>query len=255
MLKILVTNDDGVDAPGLGVLVEKMKKYGKVTVAAPCSPMSGVGHAITMRNPVFIEERLYDKDVVAYCCSGTPADCVKFALGNLFEGLPDLLVSGINHGSNASVNMLYSGTVAAAVEGALYGVKSIAFSSLNYNENADMSLCGYVVDEIMQNIDIHLLNQFHLLNINIPDTSLSHYNGFKICRQSMAHWKESFKEEVNNGKKAYWLTGEFICFDKEPDTDIFALENNYTSVVPVFLDLTSYKLINQLNNSLKNEKV
>ncbi|NLJ06068.1 MAG: 5'/3'-nucleotidase SurE [Sphingobacteriales bacterium] len=255
-VNILVTNDDGIHASGLSSLVNCMKEYGNVTVVAPCSPMSGVGHAITMRNPVFIEETDIFSPVKAYCCTGTPADCVKFANGNLFPSPPDLIVSGINHGSNASVNMLYSGTVAAAVEGALYGIPSMAFSSLNYHEDADMSLCEKVVHEIMQTIDIELLKQFFLLNINIPDIDISAFKGLKICRQSMAHWKETFRQNTaDNGKNSFWLTGEFICSDKEPDTDIWALENNFASVVPVYLDLTAYPLLNHLQKIFANEKV
>lgn len=233
-----------------------MKHYGEIIIVAPCTPMSGVSHAITMRNPVFIEKTKIFNEYDAYCCSGTPADCVKFANGNLLETPPDLLVSGINHGSNASVNMLYSGTVAAAVEGALYGIPSIAFSSLNYHEEADMSLCKRVVHEVMQTIDIKLLTKYHLLNINIPDIQEEHYRGLKFCRQSLAHWKESFRQEVSvNGKKTFWLTGEFVCNDKDIDTDIWALENNYASVVPVYLDLTAYSLLQHFKKTSIHEKI
>lgn len=255
-MKILVTNDDGIYAKGLQSLVECMKQYGTVTVAAPCTPMSGVGHAITMRTPVFVEEKDIFNGVSAFCISGTPADCIKFALGNFFEKLPDLIVSGINHGSNASVNMLYSGTVAAAVEGALSGVPSIAFSSLNYNENADMHLPEIVVHQVLQCVDYKILKQFNLLNINIPDIDFNNYKGIRFCRQSMAQWKEVFREESgNNGKKSFWLTGEFICNDKDTDTDIWALENGFASVVPVSLDLTSYHLLEKFNKITTNEKI
>lgn len=255
-IEILVTNDDGIDAPGLAALINCMKSYGNITVVAPLKPMSGVGHAISMRTPIVVEKSYKFGDIPAFTVEGTPADCVKYALGNVFDQLPDLLVSGINHGSNASVNMLYSGTVAAAVEGALYGVRSIAFSSIDYNEAADMNLPQMVVNEVIQDFIDTKFPPFTLLNVNIPALDTDSFKGIRFCRQSLAQWKESFKEEsANNGKSVFWLTGEFICHDKNEETDIWALENGYASLVPVSLDLTSYSFLEQMKKYLYNEKI
>jgi 5'-nucleotidase len=170
--------------------------------------------------------------------------------------MPDLIVSGINHGSNASVNMLYSGTVAAAVEGALYGTKSIAFSNLNYDERADLSLSKTIVHQVIQDFMDFDFPPFTLLNVNIPAVSNDDFKGIRFCRQSLAQWKETFREEnSNNGKTAFWLTGDFICHDKDENTDIWALENGYASLVPVSLDLTDYSFLNKLKKSIYDEKL
>lgn len=247
-MRIFVTNDDGIEAPGIKVLINQLKKHGEVTVVAPDKPMSGVGHAITMRTTISVKEYKLHEGVRAYSCSGTPADCVKYGIGNLFKDqLPDLLVSGINHGSNASVNMIYSGTVAGAVEGCLYGIPSIAISSLSHDENEDLSACVDVLEKVIDIIKNKKLPRFVLLNVNVPVVSIKDLKGYKICRQSLGYWKEEFIDEINNnGDKSYWLKGKFVCEDQDESTDIWALENGYASVVPVYLDLTSYVYLNEL---------
>lgn len=254
--EIFITNDDGIKAPGLAALVECMQAFGNITVIAPAGPMSGVGHAITMRQTISVEKSNQFGGIPSYALTGTPADCVKFGLAKHFIKAPDLVVSGINHGSNASVNMIYSGTVAAAVEGALYGIPSIAFSSISYKEDADLSAACKVVKEIVPLVLKNSLPRFSLLNVNIPDVTAEELTGTLFCRQSLAHWQEKFIEEISsNGKQNFWLTGEFICHDKEEGTDIWALENKYASVVPVSLDLTDHHLLKQLKSKIRNEKI
>jgi 5'-nucleotidase len=254
--QILLTNDDGIDAPGLKSLVECMRAFGELTVIAPKHPMSGVGHAITMRQTIEVEKTTHFWDIPSYSLNGTPADCVKYALAKHFDQKPDLVVSGINHGSNASVNMIYSGTVAAAVEGAFYGIPSVAFSSLNYDEDADLSSSKQIVKEIIPLILSHSMPRFTLWNVNIPDVDAQKLKGFRFCRQSLAHWQEEFVEDTNeNGKQSFWLTGTFVCDDKDESSDIWTLENGYASVVPVYLDLTHHHYLDELKKSIKHEKI
>ena len=253
--KILITNDDGIDAPGLAVLVESMKQFGQIAVIAPQKPMSGVGHAITMRETIGVEKTNHFKNIPSFSIAGTPADCVKYAFAKYYNNPPDLVVSGINHGSNASVNMIYSGTVAAAVEGALYGVSSIAFSSVNYNEDADLSEAVKIIKDLIPKVILNPLPRFTLWNVNIPEVLRSEQNPYRFCRQSMAHWKEEFIEDRNvNGKQSFWLRGTFMCDDRDESTDIWALENGYASIVPVSLDLTNHEFLEKLKNTYSNEK-
>jgi len=247
-MRIFITNDDGIESNGIKAIIGLMKKYGDVFIVAPDKPMSGVGHAITMREPIQIDEYTKYEGVTAFSCSGTPVDCVKFGMGHLFENNPpDLLISGINHGSNASVNMLYSGTVAAAVEGCLYGIPSVAISSLSHDENTDLNLCIRVAEMVLNELQNHPPKPYILLNVNIPDILETDFRGIKYCRQALAYWREEFKEEVNNnGRTSFWLQGEFFCDDEKKDTDIWALNNNYASIVPVSLDLTAYSYLNNL---------
>lgn len=254
-MRIFITNDDGIQSPGIKTLVDFMKDFGEVVVVAPDKPMSGVGHAISMREPIRTEAFDGFENVEAYSCSGTPADCVKYAMGHvLSEQMPDLLLSGINHGSNASVNLLYSGTVAAAVEGCLYGIPSIAISHLSHDENANLDACLQVLEDLLKNWDRVKPGRFDLLNINVPDVEPENVKGYKFCQQALGYWREEFQEATTqDGKPAFWLRGVFECYDKHEETDIWALENNYTSVVPVHLNLTStsyYKKLKSYETSM-----
>jgi 5'-nucleotidase len=246
---ILVSNDDGITAPGILVLVECMKKLGKVVVVAPDSPQSGMGHAITINKPLRMEEvHVFGPDVLAYQCSGTPADCVKLAVDKVLHRQPDLLVSGINHGSNSSINVLYSGTMSAAMEGAIEGMKAIGFSLCDYAYDADFSVAAMVVDKVAQNVLKHGLPSDTLLNVNIPKVGLDEFKGIKVCRQARAKWKEDFDERTDPyHRKYYWLTGKFIHLDHGEDTDEWALSHQYASVVPVQFDLTAHHAISTLN--------
>jgi len=245
---ILISNDDGITAPGIRALIEAVKPLGDLVIVAPDSPQSGMGHAVTISKPLRLDKTNIYGDIPAYQCSGTPADCVKLAVDKVLHRKPDLLVSGINHGSNSSINVLYSGTMSAAMEGAIEGIPSVGFSLCNYAYDSDFSLAQKVAQRIAKNIIQNGLPQATLLNVNIPYVADMDFKGLKVCRQAIAKWQEDFDERRDpNGRKYYWLTGKFLNMDKGVDTDEWALANNYASVVPVHFDLTAYHAIQSLN--------
>lgn len=247
---ILVTNDDGITAPGIQSLVETASKFGKVVVVAPDSPQSGMGHAITMNQPLrFDKNNQFGSEVESYHCSGTPVDCVKIAVSNILNRPPDLLVSGINHGANSSINIIYSGTMSAAMEGAIGDIPSIGFSLLNYAWDAQFDTSKMVCEKIIEQALIFGIPTNTLLNVNIPDVSLENFKGYKVCRQAKAKWVEEFQERTDPFKRNYyWMTGEFVNMDKGEDTDVWALEHDYASVVPVQFDLTAHHAMERINN-------
>ncbi len=240
---ILVTNDDGIVAGGIRALVEAMSTLGEVVVVAPDSPQSAQGHAITISKPLRIHKSDLFPGIEAYTCTGTPVDCVKLAKSVIFKDRkPDLCVSGINHGSNAAGNILYSGTVSAAMEAAIEGIDAIAFSLLSFDADADFGVSKHFVMEITKYVLEHKLQGARLLNVNIPYLSLDKIKGIRVCKQSKARWKESFAEREDPfGRKYYWLTGEFCNEDTDPDSDIIALEEGFVSIVPSTYDLTDYQ--------------
>ncbi len=245
---ILVTNDDGVTAPGLRALVTAMSELGEVVIVAPDSPQSGMGHAITINNLLRLDQLREHENHKWYQCSGTPVDCVKIAIDKILHRKPDLCVSGINHGSNSSINVIYSGTMSAAMEGAIEGIPSIGFSLLNYALDADFSGAIKYAKKIARNVLEHGLPEGTLLNVNIPKNPVSEIKGVKVCRQAMAKWEEKFDERLDpNKRKYYWLTGKFINYDNGEDTDEWALKNGYVSVVPVQFDFTAHHAISFLN--------
>ena len=245
---ILVSNDDGISAPGIRYLIRLMKRLGDVFVVAPNIPQSGMSHAITLESMLFSERvSKEESEVTEYSCTGTPVDCVKLAMNKLLARKPDLCVSGINHGANSSVNVLYSGTMAAALEGTIAGVPSIGFSLLDYSQDADFSQSEEHVLRIARHTLENGLPSGICLNVNIPKLIREQIKGIKVCRQSNGYWEENFDERMNPmGKKYYWLTGKFYNYDKGKDTDIWALENGYVSVVPVKFDMTAHDHIQQL---------
>lgn len=247
---ILVTNDDGIAAPGIKALVEEMQLIGEVVVVAPDSPQSGQGHAITINDPLRINKVNIFPGIEAYECSGTPVDCVKLAKNIILKNRNiDLCVSGINHGSNASINILYSGTMSAAMEASIEGIDSIGFSLMDYSFNADFSAAKYYARKIANEVLKNKLNGCKLLNVNIPVGSLKDLKGMKVCRQAVGSWTEEFKEGIDpRGQKYYWLTGEFVTEDHETDNDIHALKNNFVSIVPSMHDLTAYEALENLKN-------
>jgi len=248
---ILVTNDDGITAPGLRTLIRCMKELGDVVVVAPDSPQSGKGHAITLDNTLFSAKLVVDKDNGAneeYSCSGTPADCVKLALQELLNRKPDLCVSGINHGSNSSINVIYSGTMSAAIEAGIEGIPSIGFSLCDYSWKADFEPAVDAIKTIVKKALENGIPNGVVFNVNIPKVSKAELKGIKICRQARANWKEKFDKRTSPaGKDYYWLTGEFELLDKGEDTDEWALAHNYISVVPTQFDLTAHHAIQALN--------
>ena len=247
---ILVTNDDGINAPGIRALIEVMNTLGTVYVVAPDSPQSGMGHAITLDAMLFAEKLNISEDApqTEFSCSGTPADCVKIAIRQLLPRKPDLCVSGINHGSNSSINVIYSGTMSAAIEAGIEGIPSIGFSLLDYSWNANFEASKPFVRAITEQVIEHGLPDGVVLNTNIPNKPEAAIKGIKICRQAKANWVEKFDKRKNpQGKEYYWLTGEFVNLDHGKDTDEWALENDYVSVVPVHFDLTAHHLISEMN--------
>ncbi|WP_143304856.1 5'/3'-nucleotidase SurE [Chitinophaga vietnamensis] len=249
---ILVTNDDGITAPGIKALIEAVRPLGKVVVVAPDSPQSGKGHAITIGIPLRLNQVELFEDVEAWQCSGTPVDCVKLARDKILHRKPDICVSGINHGANHSINVIYSGTMSAAMEAAIEGIPSVGFSFLEYSFDADFSLPVKVAREVTQRMLESDLPAGTLFNVNIPIVAEKDFRGVKICRQADAKWVEEFDERRDpHGKKYYWLTGEFKNRDTGEDTDVWALENNYASLVPVQFDLTNYGLKKQLEEEWK----
>ena len=246
---ILVTNDDGINAPGIRTLISVIKDIGDVIVVAPDSPQSGMGHAITI-NSTLHSSRITPKnsEIIEYSCSGTPADCVKLAINELMPRKPDLCVSGINHGSNSSINVIYSGTMSAAIEAGIEGVPAIGFSLLDYSWNADFSQSKDFIRKITLNALYNWIPKGVVLNVNIPAVKKSDIKGVKICRQAKAYWVEEFDKRKNPlGQEYYWLTGKFVNKDQGEDTDEWALKNNYISIVPVEFDLTAHHAIQGLN--------
>lgn len=243
---ILVTNDDGITAPGIRKLMEIAKQLGEIVVVAPDSPQSGQGHAITIERPLRLKKVHIFDDVSSWECSGTPVDCVKLAKNVLLKDRKiDLCVSGINHGSNSSLNIIYSGTMSAAMEAAVENIPSVGFSLLDYSFDADFDQAEPYIRQIMEYVLQNRFEPYTLLNVNIPKLSKDEIQGVRVCRQAKARWIEDYMEAKDpRGQSYYWLTGKFVNEDEGVDTDVFALENGYISVVPAQYDLTFYEQIN-----------
>ena len=239
---ILVTNDDGISAPGLRVLVEVAQEFGEVVVVAPDSPRSGQGHAITIEHPLRIHEVETFEHIKAYECTGTPVDCVKLAKHVVLKDRDiAFCVSGINHGSNAGVNIIYSGTMSAAMEASLEGIPSVGFSLLDFSWEADMEACKPTIRKVLRYGLEHGLGKTNLLNVNIPKPNGEPLRGLRVCRQAGARWVEEFQEGTDpQGRPYYWLSGKLLTEDSGPGTDIHALGEGYVSVVPCAHDLTDH---------------
>ncbi len=248
---ILITNDDGITAPGIKSLVNAVKDLGDVIVVAPDKPQSGMGHAITIGVPLRLNrvKDIFD-GAEAWQTNGTPVDCVKLAVDKILHRKPDICLSGINHGANHSINVIYSGTMSAAMEASIESIPSIGFSLLDYSIEADFTAAEHYVHKIVKSVLGKKFEKHFLLNVNIPSMPLELMNGIKVCRQAYAKYDEDFDERQDpNGRKYYWLTGQFVNFDEGEDTDVWALEHNYVSVVPVQFDLTNYTLKKELEKN------
>ncbi|HOY38731.1 MAG: 5'/3'-nucleotidase SurE [Bacteroidales bacterium] len=247
---ILVSNDDGINAKGLKHLIEMVRPYGELLVVAPENHQSGMSHSISILKPLRANLVHKEEGMMFYSVPGTPVDCVKMALNRLAPRKPDLMVSGINHGSNSAVSVIYSGTIGAAIEASLYDIPSIGFSVLNHAPDANFSIVqkngGKVIDAVLANG----LPKNVAFNVNFPNIDPDDFRGFKICRQAKGVWREEFVEHTDPyGMKYYWLSGNFENFEHcAEDTDEWALKNNYASVVPVHADLTSHKTIDIIRN-------
>ncbi|SDW51602.1 5'-nucleotidase /3'-nucleotidase /exopolyphosphatase [Lutibacter oricola] len=245
---ILVSNDDGITAPGIRTLISVMNEIGDVVVVAPDGPQSGMGHAVTIDNILHCSKiKVDDGPQVEYKTSGTPADCIKIAVSEIMKRKPDLCVSGINHGSNSSINVIYSGTMSAAVEAGVEGIPAIGFSLLDYSWDANFEPLKAHIKKITLNVIENGLPEGVVLNVNFPKAET--FKGVKVCRQARANWVEEFDKRKNpQGKTYYWLTGKFTNMDNGEDTDEWALANNYISMVPVQFDLTAHHFIQKLNS-------
>jgi 5'-nucleotidase len=244
---ILVCNDDGVFAPGIKALTEVMLDLGDVLVVAPDSPQSGMGHAITINSTLRVNKINNSDGIVQYSCSGTPVDCVKMAVNKIADRPIAMVVSGINHGSNSSINVIYSGTMSAAMEGCIEGIPSIGFSLCNYSFDADFENCKPYVLKIASMVLENGLPDGVCLNVNIPSAYKDNIQGVRICRQARALWEEELEERLDpRGGKYYWLTGVFKNLDDGLDTDEWAIANNFVSIVPVQFDITAYRAMESL---------
>lgn len=247
---ILVSNDDGITSKGIRTLVNVAKEIGDVLVVAPDGPQSGMGHAITVGETLRLEESFIFEGVKAYQCSGTPADCVKMARHFVLKDHrePDIVVSGVNHGSNTSISVLYSGTMSAAIEGAIEGTPAVGFSLCDYGHDADFSHTEEYIHKIIQQVLTKGLPKGVALNVNIPPKRNENIKGIRICRQANAKWVEEFDQRFDpNGRRYFWMAGNFVNFDKGEDNDEWAIANNYVSVVPCQFDLTAHQAIRVLN--------
>lgn len=246
---ILVTNDDGVNAKGINELIKIAVRFGEVVVVAPEKGQSGMSHSVSLNDPLYLNKLKSEPGLTIYSCSGTPVDSVKIALHKVLDKQPDLIISGINHGSNASVSAIYSGTVAAAREGSLNGVPSIGFSLLDHAHDADFNASVIYAEKIIEKVILNGIPKRICLNVNVPNIAIEKIRGIKVCRQTSGKWVEEFDFRTSPNKKDYyWLTGKFSNFEPEAtDTDEWALGNNYVSVVPIEVDLTSYSVLDELN--------
>lgn len=247
---ILVTNDDSIHAPGIKALAGFMRKLGDVVVVAPDKQHSGTGHSVTIHTPVSYKLIRKEEGYEEYSCNGTPADSVKIGLKIILNGrVPNLLVSGINHGSNASINIVYSGTIAATIEGAILNIPSIGFSLLDYSVDAHFDHAEEYICRIASKVLENGLPSGVCLNVNIPQMNHHSIAGIKVCKQASGFWNESYDARIDpHGRPYFWITGNFVNTDERIDTDFHVLGENYISIVPIKFDFTAHEAINELNN-------
>ncbi len=245
---ILITNDDGVSSRGIQALMTSLQGEGHIYVVAPDGPRSAQSSALTVNNPIRARKILEEEGLTVFKCSGTPADCVKLALDKLLPRRPDLVASGINHGPNSSISVLYSGTMGAAFEGCINGIPSIGFSHASLDPRADMTEAMNYATIISRQVLKNGLPEGICLNVNVPNSK--EIKGVKISKQAKGAWTEEFvKREDPMGRDYYWLTGNFVCPDKEDEnTDECSLNNGYVSIVPCVVDLTAYSFMDTLKN-------
>ncbi len=246
---ILVTNDDSIFSKGIRSLINAVKSIGDVVVVAPDSPQSGMGHAITINDPLRLDKTDFLEDIEAYSCSGTPVDCVKLGISEVMHRKPDLIVSGINHGANTATNVLYSGTMSAAIEGAMEGIPSIGFSLDSFDSQADFSVAMKIVEIVVRETLENGIPEGNCLNVNIPDVSADDIVGIKVCRQANAYWEDRFDQRLDQHNRTYyWLTGDFKDQKEQTDTDVYWISKGYATIVPTQFDMTSYSIMKEIEN-------
>lgn len=246
-LKIVITNDDGIHAKGIGALIEILRPYGDLLVVAPLEGQSAMSHAITIKHPIYLKKIHESEGLTKYSCTGTAVDCIKLAMNALCDTKPDFIFSGINHGTNVAISVIYSGTMAGAIEGYIHGIPSVGISLWDHDEDADFEASVHYTKEIFDRI-LRSGDRDFCLNVNVPRIPLNEIKGIKVCRQTRSSWVESFEKRLNPSKREYyWLTGSFNNFEPEADDhDHWALKNNYVSVVPIKVDFTNHEKISQL---------
>lgn len=246
---ILITNDDGIGAKGIASLIEAAQPFGDLLVVAPDKPQSGMGHAITIHDPIRLIKSSIYPGIEAHACSGTPVDCVKLGIYEILGTKPDLILSGVNHGENSSTNVLYSGTMSAAIEGAMEGIPSFGFSLADFAADADFSAAQHYITKLLNLFFEKGFERNICLNVNIPKLPLADIKGLKFCKQAHAYWADRFEKRQDQfGRDYFWLTGEFADLDQRPDTDLHALKEGYVSVVPTQFDLTAYAHLNHFKS-------
>ena len=254
---IFVTNDDGYQAKGFEAALQVAREFGRVVAVAPATMQSGKSQAITMYDPLFLDKQRSEEGLEVYSFSGTPVDCVKVAFDHLLLGKKiDLVISGINHGSNAASNVLYSGTMGAAIEGSFYGVPSVGLSHTSHAADADFDAAKEYARRIIKSVLADNKREQHTgicLNVNVPDIALSEIKGIRVCRQCRGYWQDEFyRHEDPRGRTYFWLSGGFKNFEPESqDTDEWALNNGYVTVVPIQVDITDYARMGSLKESLE----
>lgn len=247
-LRILISNDDGIDAPGIYALVQEVRKIAEVSVVAPDKQQSAVGHAITMNYPLRAVPFRKNNEFFGYAVEGTPADAVKLGVRFLLKQKPDLLISGINHGSNAAINIIYSGTVSAATEGTVLGIPSIAVSLTTYQE-ADFSYAARLSARLALLVAEKGLPEGTLLNVNVPAVAESEICGIKLTTQGDSKWDDTFDVRRDPANREYfWLTGKMIVTDTDPDADLVAIRNNFVSITPIHYELTDRKTLEAMKD-------
>ncbi len=247
-MKILISNDDGIQANGLYALAKRLTDLGEVYVVAPDREQSAIGHAITMHQPLRCKKiNFHDLDVDAWWVSGTPADCIKLGIESLLPVRPDLVISGINNGENLGTDVIYSGTVSAAIEGAIFGIPSIAVSYARYG-STDFSVAAQAAEQILRSLLKDMQRDITLLNINIPPLdTLADIRGVRFTKLGVKRYRNNFEERKDpRGNSYFWLAGELIDGKLDPDCDIAAIKEGYLSVTPIHFDLTDYKRIEKI---------
>jgi len=247
-LKILVSNDDGIESLGIYNLVTALQEIAEITVVAPIREQSAAGHSITMQNPLRVVQYYKNGDFFGYAVDGTPADCVKMGVRNIMNEIPDLVVSGINHGSNTATNIIYSGTVSAAREAAIMDIPAIAISVTSHNPN-HFDAARKIVQKVALEIFNKGLKKGTLLNINVPNIPESEIKGTQITKQGKSKWDDIYeKRQDPNGRDYFWLTGNFINLDNDLSYDENAVKNNFISITPIHFDLTDYEVYENIKD-------
>lgn len=247
-MKILISNDDGIFAQGIYELATELRKIGEVTVVAPLTEQSAIGHAITMKTPLRVNKFFKHNEFFGYSVSGTPADCIKMGIKNILKERPDIVVSGINHGSNTAVSILYSGTVSAAREAAIMDIPAIAISVTDHHPQY-FETAAKIAANLCKLVLANGIRKGTLLNVNVPNIPEQEIKGIKITKQGKSKWDDSYVERIDTfGEKYYWLTGNLTEVDTNLEQDQFAVKNGYASITPVHFDVTDYDSFDKMQN-------